>query len=254
MTDREIVKYISDGANYYVSLFGTAEHMEIIDKEFYSYVRPKTDEHGISFIYNVHMDNLPPEEQQVLVSEIKKLQMPIWLDLTVSDEVFFLVFGRNKVHGQNVFDENDEIYMALLADKKKTDFVCNPKVVKVQSEEEFAVWAKIANDVLANGYPDMHPVYHYPLCRDDIMRCYVAYNHDKPVAVASAIANNGIASLEFVATVPEERRKGFAKTVCKQAVEDAFADGAKIVTVRAINAVAGKLYQSMGFKAYNYAI
>lgn len=254
MTETEIIKHINDGANYYVSLFGKAEHMEIIDKGCYSYVKPKATEHGISIIFNVCIDNIPLEEQKKIISEMKQLQMPIWLDLTVSDEVFFQVFGRNKIHGQTVFNENDEIYMALLPDKKKANFTCNEKVVKVQSEEEFAVWAKIANDVLANGYPDMHPVYHYPLCRDDIMKCYVAYNNDEPVAVASVMDNNGIASLEFVATIPEVRRRGFAKSVCKQAVQGAFDDGAKIVTVRAINAVAGKLYQSMGFKVYNYVI
>lgn len=31
-------------------------------------------------------------------------------------------------------------------------------------------------------------------------------------------------------------------------------DGTELVTVPAINAVARKLYQSMGFEAYNYAI
>jgi hypothetical protein len=35
MTDKEIIGYINDGANYYVSLFGKAEHMnckEIIEE------------------------------------------------------------------------------------------------------------------------------------------------------------------------------------------------------------------------------
>ncbi|MBQ8822524.1 MAG: GNAT family N-acetyltransferase [Lachnospiraceae bacterium] len=254
MTERDIIKHINDGANYYVSLFGKAEHMEIVDRGCYSYVKPKADEHGISIIYNVCIDNIPLEEQKVLISEMKELQMPIWLDLTVSDEVFFQVFGRKKVHGQTEFNDNDEIYMALLPDMKEIDHISSEKIIKVQTEEEFAAWAKIANGVLANGYSDMHPVHHYPLCKDGIMKCYILFNQSVPVAVASIIDNNGIASLEFVATVPEMRRWGFAKTICKQAVQDAFDDGAKIITVRAINAVAGKLYQSMGFKAYNYAI
>ncbi len=254
MTDREIIKHINDGANYYVSLFGMAEHMEIIDKGFYSYVKPKTAEQGISIIYNVRIDNLLPEMQKALISEMKELQMPIWLDLTVSDDVFMQVFGRNKIHGQTVFDENDEIYMALLPNEKEVNFVGNEEIVKVQSKEEFATWAKIANDVLAKGYPDMHPIYHYPLCRDGIMKGYIRYKQGVPVAVASIINNNGIASLEFVATLPEMRRQGYAREICERAIQDAFADGAKIVTVRAIDAVAGKLYQSIEFKAYNYAL
>ena len=254
MTEREIIKHINDGANYYVSLFGKAEHMENVDKGCYSYVKPKGAEHGISIIYNVHMDDILLEEQKKLIDEMKELQMPIWLDLTVSDEVFFRVFGSKKIHGQTVFTDNDEIYMALLPDTKEINHVNNEKIVKVQTQEEFATWAKIANDVLANGYPDMHPIYHYPLCRDGIMKCYIMYNQSVPVAVASVIDNNGIASLEFVATIPEMRRHGFARRVCEKAVNDAFVDGAKIVTVRAIDAVASKVYESIGFKAYNYAI
>ena len=254
MTERDIIKHISNGANYYVSLFGKAEHMEIIDKGCYSYVKPKTDEYGISMIYNVHLEKLSPEERKVHISEMKELQMPIWLDLTVSDEVFFQVFGENKVHRQTTFDDNDEIYMALLPEEKEISSVSEEKIIRIQTQEEFAVWAKIANDMLANGAPDMHPVYHYPLCKDGIMKCYIAYNQSVPVAVASVMDNSGIASLEFVATIPEMRRRGYAKRVCERAVSDAFTDGAKIVTTRAINLVSGMLYQTIGFKAYNYVI
>lgn len=253
MTEREIVKHISDGANYYVSLFGNAEHMQMIDNGFYSYVKPKDGEHGISIIYNIRIEDLPLERQKELVAEMKALNMPIWLDLLTSDDIFSLMFEKNKIHGQTEFDDNDEIYMALLPDEED-NLASNEKVIKAKTPEEFATWAKIANDVLAKGYPDMHPVYHFPLCRDGIIKCYILYHQNMPAAVASIYDNNGIASLEFVATVPEMRRQGFAKAVCEKAVQDAFADGAKIVTVRAIDAIAGKLYQSMGFKAYNYVI
>lgn len=80
------------------------------------------------------------------------------------------------------------------------------------------------------------------------------YSKNVPVSVAATMNNIGIVSLESVGTIPQMRRQGFAKAVCEKAVSDAFADGAKIVTVRAIDAAASKLYQSLGFKAYNYAI
>ena len=62
--------------------------------------------------------------------------------------------------------------------------------------------------------------------------------------------NNGFDSLEFVGIIPEMRRKGFAKAVCEKAVSDAFADSVSIITIRAINRAAARLYQSVGFKAY----
>ena len=254
MTEKEIIKHINDGANYYISLFGKAQHMEVVNKEFYSYIRPKAGEKGISIIYNVHADRLAPEKQRAIISEMKERHMPIWLDLTVSDEVFFQVFGSEKLHGQKVFDDNDDRYMALPAEKEAEDYSVVEKIVKVQSEQEFSVWAKIANDILAGGNPDMHPVYHYPLCRDGIMKCYIAYKNGLPAAVASIADNRKIMSLEFVATLPEMRRQGLAAAVCKRAVYEAFVDGAEIVTVRAADGIAANLYESLGFKAYNYAM
>jgi hypothetical protein len=58
MTDKEIPGYINDGANYYVSLFGKAEHMNCVEKDNYSYVFPKDGEKGIGFVYNVKIDGL----------------------------------------------------------------------------------------------------------------------------------------------------------------------------------------------------
>lgn len=254
MTDREILEYIDSGANYYVSMFGKAEHMEIVDKGCYSYVRPKASEHGIRIIYNVHIDDLPNEQREAVTAEIKALGMPVWIDLLATDEVFQSVFGKEKVHGQTILADDDEVYMAILPDEVIHRQICKHKVVTAHSEKEFSIWAKIANDVLAHGYPDMHPVYHYALCKMGLMKCYIAYCGNIPVSVAAIMDNNGIASLEFVATVPEMRRQGFAKLVCERAVLDAFADGSRIITVRAVDARAARLYQSIGFKTYNHAI
>ena len=254
MTDREIIQHIDNGANFYVSLFGNAIHMEKVDKEFYSYIKPKAGEYGISFIYNVRIENLPLEQQKSLIYEIKSMHMPIWLDLLTSDEVFYMFFGKEKTHGQTEFNENDEIYLAMLPEEKRKCYENNNKIIKIHSAEEFALWAQMTNDLLAGGYPDIHPVNHFTLCEKESLKCYIMYHDNIPVSVAAIMDNNGIASLEFVATIPEMRKKGFAKAVCEKAVYDAFSNGASIITVRAINAVAGKLYKSIGFKAYNYAL
>ena len=120
----------------------------------------------------------------------------------------------------------------------------------MHTAEEFACWAQMANDILAEGRTDIHPVNHFIWCEKMGMICYILFHGDTPVSVASIMDNNGIDSLEFVGTVPNMRRKGFAKAVCERAVSDAFADGASIITIRAINRAAARLYQSVGFKAY----
>lgn len=119
MTNREILQHIDDGANYYVSLFAEAIHMEKVDKEFYSCIKPKVGEQGISFIYHVHLNDLPPEQIKEVVDEMKSMNVPIWLGLLASDEVSFIFSGKEPTQGQNEPVENDEVYMAMLPEDQK---------------------------------------------------------------------------------------------------------------------------------------
>ncbi|MDE7176189.1 MAG: GNAT family N-acetyltransferase [Lachnospiraceae bacterium] len=250
MTKREIFKHIDDGANFYVGMFGEAAHMEKVDKEFYSYVKPKAGEQGISFIYNVRINDLPTEQMKMVIDEMKSMNMPIWLDLLVPDEVIYIFSGKKPTHEEKEPSEDDEVYLAMLSEEKIEYQKNDHKIIKVHTAEEFAFWAQMANDILAEGRTDIHPVNHFIWCEKMGMKCYILYHGDTPVSVASIMDNNGIDSLEFVGTVPNMRRKGFAKAVCERAVSDAFADGASIITIRAINRAAARLYQSVGFKAY----
>lgn len=250
MTNREIIQHIDNGANYYVSLFGEAIHMEKVDKKFYSYVKPKAGEKGITFIYDVHINDIPPEEIKTVFDEMRSMQCPIWLGLLVSDEAAFIFNGKEPARDKTEPDENDEIYMAMLPEDKGEYHKNNYKIIKVHSAEEFALWAQIANDIFSGGYPDIHPVNHFTWCEKKGVKCYIMYYDNIPVSVAAIMDNGGAASLEFVGTIPRMRKKGFAKAICEKAICDAFSDGASIITLRAINRTAAKMYQSIGFKAY----
>ena len=250
MTNKEIIKHIDDGANYYVGLFGEAVHMEKVDKEFYSYVKPKEGEQGISFIYNVHINDLPTEEMKKVIDEIKSMNMPTWLGMNLSDEAAYIYFGKKPAQERREPGEDDEVYLAMLPEEKTEYHENDHKIIKVSTVEEFAVWAQTAKDILAGGHTDIHPVNHFVWCEKMGMKCYILYHGSTPVSVASIMDNNGVDSLEFVGTIPEMRRKGFARAVCEKAVSDAFADGASIITIRAINRAAARLYQSVGFKIY----
>ncbi len=251
MTYREIIKHIDDGANYYVGLFGEAVHMERIDKEFYSYVKPKAGEQGISFIYNVSINDLPAEQMKSVIDEMKSMDMPIWFGMDLSDEAAYIFSGKKPTHEKREPKEDDEIYLAMLPEEKIEYQENNYKIIKVHTAEDFALWARTANDILAGGHPDIHPVNHFIWCEKMGVKCYILYHNGMPVSVASVMDNNGAASLEFVGTIPEMRKHGFARAVCEKAVSDAFTDGASIVTIRAINRTVAKLYQSIGFKVYD---
>jgi len=122
-------------------------------------------------------------------------------------------------------------------------------VKKVDSAKDFTIWANISNEILHGGYPIMHPENHYHLSQSGIMPCYIAYFNGIPAAGCSIMNNNGVSSLEFVATVKEYRRKGVARALCSAAVEEAFKNGSKVILVRAFGP-GKRLYKTLGFKVY----
>ena len=251
MTDREIIQHIDEGADYYVSLFGEAEHMEKMDKEYYYYLKPKAGEQGITFIYNVRIESLAPEQKKAVIEEMKSMNAPIWLSLLVSDETAVLYSGKEPAHGQSEPSEEGERYMAMLAEEKREYNGKNHEIIKVKTASDFALWARITNDIFFDGYPEIHPIHHYIWCEEKGVKCYILYHDSVPASVAAIMDHQGAASLEFVGTVSGMRQKGFARAVCERAVSEAFSDGASIITIRAVNAAAARLYQSIGFKEYS---
>jgi ribosomal protein S18 acetylase RimI-like enzyme len=127
----------------------------------------------------------------------------------------------------------------------------NISIIKVDNQESFKIWANHVNDILSNGYPDIHPEYHYNLCRDKLLDCYLCFENDILVSIATIMNNYSIALLEFVAIKPEYRQKGFAQHICIHAISESFKKEVKIVTLRAVNYEAKELYKILGFKIYN---
>jgi ribosomal protein S18 acetylase RimI-like enzyme len=248
MTGKEIIGYINDGANYYVSLFGKAEHMNCVEKDYYSYIFPKEGEKGISFVYNVEIDGIDEKKKINIIEEIKSLKMPVWWDL----KSIKTLYGEEKIIGTI---DDEELYMAITPDDKiyKSE-LSDVYIKKVDNQESFRIWANHINDILGNGYLDIHPEYHYNLCRDELMDCYLCFVNDVLVSSATIMNNCGIASLEFVATKSEYRQRGFAQHICIHAISESFIKGVKIITLRAINGEAKNLYNKLGFKVYNQMI
>ncbi|WP_342438300.1 GNAT family N-acetyltransferase [Paenibacillus sp. FSL L8-0436] len=141
--------------------------------------------------------------------------------------------------------------MALLA-AEKPDYPAIAKHItinKVNSAEEFKLWALLNNFVIHQGLPIIHPEHHYPVCQESILSCFNVYDQGTLAGVSSLINHNGIFSLEFVAVLGAFRRRGVATAAIIAAVEDAIAQGAELITVRAM----GKnkyLLPKLGFRIY----
>lgn len=257
MTDAEIIKYVNDGAEFYLKFFADAEHMEFIDNSIYCLIKPKANEQGINFIFNIRLENLPRDEQIKYIAEIKSLKIPAWWNLQTSDELYQLIHGKPKEKLVEEPLDGDEIYMAILPDELKQISTTHDEIVikKVDNSQNFAIWANFVNDVMNGGYPDIHPINHFHWCKRGLINCFICYKNGIPISVASIINSDSVSSLEFVATYPDFRRQGFAKAVCYHAMKDAFDNGSSIITLRAINPGTKELYnKKLGFKIYNYAI
>ncbi|MFZ5354866.1 MAG: GNAT family N-acetyltransferase [Bacillota bacterium] len=252
MNSSEIMKLIDEGANFYCRQLGNASHMEFVNNGCYSMIYPKEGQKGGTSLFDVTLEHLNDEEAVQKINEIKALDVHTWWGLCLSDRIADLVWGKDRpILTPEQHEDDEELYMAIFPEEKTVYSKANDQisVKQVLTIDEFSIWADICNSVLHDGYPIMHRINHFDICKNGIMPCYIGYYEGKPAAVSAILNNNGVSSLEFVATLDGFRKKGLARALCQTAVEEAFAKGSKIITTRAF-ADAKNLYKSLGFKIY----
>ena len=255
MTDYEILKHIDSGAVFYLDFFGHAEHMEIKDSGIFRYIYPKENEQGVKFVYDVRLDNLSVEEAQASIAEIKALKMPIWWPLCIPNTLYRLIHNKDRKTVPLTPPDGVELLMAVTSPNQIPNIqpIDGTVIRKSDDEESFALWARSVKDFFNDDYQYIHPRYHYPACKSGKIHCYLCYKGDRPAAVCSIMDNDGICSLEFVATQTDFRKQGLAKCICAYAMKEAFDNGAKLITLRAGGATR-ELYTSLGFRTYNHAV
>lgn len=253
MDNAEIMKLIDSGANFYCRQLGNASHMEFKRFEHYSMIYPKPGERGGTSVFDVTLEGLDDSEAALVIDEIKSLNEHTWWGLCLSDRIYRLIFGAPRpLLSEEEHENAEEIYMALFPEERTVDPRESERVssvARVASREEFAVWADLCNQVLHDSYPIIHRVNHHEICRTGIMNCYLAYLHGEPAGTAAILNDGEVASLEFVATLPQFRKQGVARSVCQRAVDEAFLGKSKVITTRAFQP-AKDLYKAMGFRIY----
>jgi GNAT superfamily N-acetyltransferase len=252
MEKGEIIHHIDAGANYYLRLLGDASHMTYRSNPNYDLIQPKGGEQGVSCVFNIRLDHLPEVELEQKVSEIKQLNLHIWWGVGLSERMLDAIWKGQPRPVSLPEPNDDEACMALLPEEKPIYEAPSSviSVKRVQQLEDFRTWAGICNQVLHDGYGVVHPANHYHLCESGKMPCYLGFDENTPASAAAIINNQDSSSLEFVATLQEHRRKGLAKAVCSRAIDDAFGQGDKIITLRASPEGKG-LYRGLGFKIYS---
>lgn len=244
MKKEEVLRLMDDWANFYLWILGDAKHMDFVDNGRYCAAFPKEGQKGINSIFNIRLENLSDEELSQTVNEIKEMKKHTWWN-QYSDHVNRVAFPE----GRKVCSPDDWEVYAVMLPHEKPDYPANSiDIKKVGSLGNFADWCKIENQYEFHS-EDLHPENHYHHCLYGAIHCYVAYENNLPIAVAGIMDNKqGVCSLEFVSTVTEYRQKGFATAVCQAVITEAFANGAKVITVRAYGDNGKKLGKSLGFK------
>jgi ribosomal protein S18 acetylase RimI-like enzyme len=77
---------------------------------------------------------------------------------------------------------------------------------------------------------------------------YIAYEKEKPLAVALSIIHNGIAGLYAVATLPEYRNQGISTSIMKSVTNDCIKNNIHVITLQVnTNSYAHHFYKKLGF-------
>ena len=240
----DVLKYVDAGANFYLRVIGDAEHMEILDNGVFETMRSRGDLNNFCSIYNIRLDQLSDEEMSRVIQEIGDKRIHTWWPIYTSERVLDALNGKG---ARGTFDDG-EVYAAMLPkDKPEYPHTSDSiEIKRVSSLAEFATWCSIDNTWEHDGMIAVHPQNHYHLIANGKLRCYLGYVDNIAITTTAILNNDKIASLEFTATRPEYRQQGCAKAVCQYALDDAFANGIRVVSIRAIGH-ARELAKSLGF-------
>ncbi|WP_438432297.1 GNAT family N-acetyltransferase [Gorillibacterium sp. sgz500922] len=251
MDNVQIAEQIVQGGVTYLRRLADAVHMEQVEEGICSLIRPKSGECGISIRFDFRVEGLTEAEIEEGLDRVFKAGGPIyWGNLPgpVMEKVNQRLASAS---GNRQGEEEEEANMALLPGQRISfPETCYPvSVRKVLHEADFKRWVDQSNRVMSGGFPVLHPDHHLHLWSSGALSCYSGYYGSSLAATAAILHHHGDDSLEFVSTEPEFRRKGLAQAACNRAIEDAFAAGARIITLRAASG-SKKLYQSLGFQCY----
>ncbi len=243
-----IRKRINDAGTLFFDLLGDGAHMQKVKYPHYTLICPKDGETGSTTLYDIRLDGLPENEAKDLIDEIKAMHIHVWWDICFPQEVKQWIFGIRPASAPEPNEE--ESYMAMLKDEKP---VYQPRderitVKRANSAQEFARWAELTNELFQEGLL-MHPEYHYHLCAQGDMACYIGFIDGQAAGVCCMMKRGDLAALYLVATAKEHRHKGVATAACTAAINDAEREGAQLFTTCAWPSIK-TLMRKLGYMYY----
>lgn len=215
------------------------------------WITPKKGKVGPSLAFHVQLrKDRCQEELKELIAGIKEKTVPNRWIITpdAQPENIRALLKANGFQDLSESAEHPEPGMIL----KASDFTPyssdeNPDVVcrEVQTREDFSTWVDVVNTAL-HGWEMIDAENYCTWIKQDNMRFYLAEVDGKAVSTVATIQTGDTASLEFVSTLEEYRRRKAAIILSSKAIENLFANGAECVTLSG-SSEAVPLYEKLGF-------
>ncbi|MCI9071817.1 MAG: GNAT family N-acetyltransferase [Lachnospiraceae bacterium] len=235
--------------NYY-KIFAQADIIDIYEGSV-SWIVPCKGEKGPSIAFRIHLREENAEaELKELIQGIRKGKVPQIWHITPDATPAHIIDIMKKNGFKNLSEDvsEPEPTMALY----KNDFMPyeetgSPAICrKISSKNDFKLWIDVVNSAL-HGWDMIDADHYFTWVESNNINIYLAEMNGIVVSTCATIQNNNTASLEFVSTLEEYRRKKAAISLCSYAIDNLLHNGAEIVTLGACGHSAF-LYEKLGFK------
>ena len=235
--------------NYY-KIFAQADIIDLYEGSV-SWIIPCKGEKGPSIAFRVHLNEESAEtELKVLIQGIRDGKVPqIWhvtpdatpdniIDIMKKNGFKDLSEGAPEPEPTMSLHKNDFIPY----EEKDSPVICR----KISTKNDFKLWIDVVNTAL-HGWDMIDADHYFTWVESNNINIYLAEIDGIAVSTCATIQNSNTASLEFVSTLEEYRRRKAAALLCSCAIKDSLNNGAETVTLGACGHSAF-LYERLGFK------
>ena len=246
--DQNIV--ISNYYHYYKA-FAQADIMKLCEGAV-SWIIPREGEKGPSIAFRVRLNEENAEDElRTLIQGIRRGEVPQrWL--VTPDAMPDNIIELMKKNGfKDLSEDASEPEPAMLL--YKDDFTPytqeNSPVIcrKVSTKKAFEAWIDVVNTAL-HGWEMIDAEHYFTWVESNHINIYLAEMDGAAVSTCATIQNGNTASLEFVSTLEQYRRKKAAALLCSRAIEELLENGAETVTLSACGQSVS-LYEGLGFRS-----
>ena len=246
ITDQIIV---SNYFNYYKS-FAKSGIIDLHEGSV-SWIIPCKGEKGPSLAFRIHLNEDNAEsELKALIQDIQKGEVPqMWI--VTPDATPCNIIDIMEQNGfQNLSGDGDEPAMLLHKMDYRPYREENSQITcrKISTMEDFRSWIDVVNTAL-HGWEMIDAEHYFTWVKDEHINIYLAEIDGVAVSTCATIQNGNTASLEFVSTLEQYRRKKAAALLSSYAIDDLLNNGAETITLGACGHGV-HLYKGLGFKQF----